>query len=118
MSDFYRTEYPRAAKPYRCEECRAEIAKGETYCRHNGKQEGYVFTATVCTRCQGMRNAAWSLDQWCDDEGPTFGELRQWLIEEHGIADPEAWYDGLVGLQQVLGDALRSAGVYQTGALP
>ena len=124
MSEFYTITQPRAAKPYKCEECGSPIAVGERYCRHSGKQEGYMFTVTICDRCQGMRSAAWDLlgEHWCDDEGPIFGELRSWLREEHGIADPEAWYDRIVAerkdqreLREILGVALRN---YQNGIAP
>ena len=121
MSDFYTITRPRAQKAYRCEECRGDIPAGERYARHSGKQEGYVFTVTICLRCHGMRSAAWELpgERWCTDEGPVFGELRVWLQEEHGIADPEAWYDGVLAekkaqseLQAILGAALQN---YQAG---
>ena len=119
MSEFYTITQPRAAKPYKCEECCGPIAVGERYCRHAGKQEGYMFTAIVCDRCQGMRGAAWDAfaGEWF--EGPAFGELRNELREEHGIADPEAWYDAILAerkaqqeLRDILGAALRN---YQTG---
>ena len=116
MSEFYTITAPVLLQ--QGGECRAAIAVGERYCRHNGKEEGYVFTATVCLRCQGMRYAAFNAFDW--DEGPAFGELRDELKVEWDIADPEAWYDAILAeqsaqaeLRQILADA---ATAYQTGA--
>lgn len=118
MSAFYRITQPRAAKPYKCEECHKVIDIGQRYGRHNFEEEGDIYTLTVCLRCQGMRSAAWDAFGW--DEGPCFGELRMELREEWGVTDPEAWYDRIVAertaqreLRDILGEALRN---YQHGA--
>jgi hypothetical protein len=92
---FFRVTTPRAAKPYHCEECRAPIAVGDRYSRLNWYEpEGpAVFTATICLRCQTMRSLAWDVFDWWTECAPGFGELRDFLRTEHGVADPEAWLD-------------------------
>ena len=119
MSEFYTIAWHTARKVYRCEECRADIKVGDRYCRHAGKQEGYMFDATVCARCQGMRHAAWEVlgDSW--GEGPTFGELRMAITEETG-ENADVWYDRWLAerkvqadLRALLGEAVTA---YQVGA--
>jgi hypothetical protein len=92
---FFRITTPRARKPYRCEECRAPIAVGDQYVRHNWYEPEWpgVCTATLCLRCQAMRSLAWDVFDWWPECAPCFGELREHLKTEHGVADPEAWLD-------------------------
>jgi len=50
--DFSVTEYPRARKAYRCEECRGAIKPGERHVKNTTKWEGDVSSTRSCLECE------------------------------------------------------------------
>ncbi len=56
-SEFSTSVMRRAAKPYRCCECRREIVRGETYEASAGKCEGDFWYEKTCAECAEIRKA-------------------------------------------------------------
>lgn len=111
-TDCWVTIYPVARGFHRCQECRCSIEPGTQYVRHSGIEEGEPFSIKVCKRCATMRSEAWTVFDWWDG-APSYGELRNELKSEWGVADPEAWLDERLCLKRVLGDALQAVADYQ-----
>lgn len=55
MAEFYRESTRRAAKQYRCCECRAVIAKGEQHEYVSGKWDGAIMDFRTCLPCAEIR---------------------------------------------------------------
>lgn len=75
--DFEVSEYPRARKEHRCEECGRAIQPGERYRRTAQKFDGYVSAWKTCAHCEA---AASYLVEHCN--GYVVGGVREDL-EEH-----------------------------------
>jgi len=56
-SEFYSEATRKARKPYRCCECRRDIAIGDLYVSASGKWEGDFFTERTCVECDEIRSA-------------------------------------------------------------
>lgn len=96
MTDHWSIETRKAAIPHRCGECRGIIERGQTYARWFQVSDGWAMSGHLCLTCQDMRNTAWVAFDWDLEEGPTLGELRNWLMVEEGVENVDAWYAGRV----------------------
>jgi hypothetical protein len=71
-----------AKKEHRCEECRRAILPGATYHHITGLFDGSWWSAKLCVRCQrawDRANDRGALVGCHEEEGPSFGELADWL---------------------------------------
>lgn len=119
MSEFHSIDTRRAARPHQCEECEAQIARGERYARYFGVQEGFFYSAIICLRCHTMRTEGWKGFDWDDENVPVFGELRNGIRYELDGGDPEAWLDERLRTQAAAAEASQrlttAASAYQGG---
>lgn len=82
-----------ARKEHTCEECRRTIPRGATYRHITGLYDGGWWSAKVCARCHRAwrraedRGALVGTDP---ENGPTFGELAEWLRDFR----TQVWVDG------------------------
>jgi hypothetical protein len=112
----FRSEYRTAAKSYRCDECRRQIAVGERYCSWFQLFDGEAYYGHTCPRCEAMRAEAWQAFDWFDPEDAApLGELRQHLIDHEDVADPEAWLDERLAAKAA--GAKRAAQIHDAVAL-
>lgn len=88
MWDFFSKRAVKAAKDYRCEECRAPISMGEHHVYAAGRVGGEFVSYRLCAFCDELADA------WCqrfgEGEGFPLGGLRQDLAERD-IFDPAAF---------------------------
>jgi hypothetical protein len=101
MSDFYSEHERRAAKTYRCDECRTEILPGTRYVSWFQIFDGDAFGGHLCTFCRDLRAEAWiAFDWYGPEEAPDMGELRSYLRDEHGVTNAAAWYGKRVAARE------------------
>ena len=81
-AEFYKTEYPVAAKDHKCCECRRPILKGETYEVTRALYDGLWGTYKTCVECIEIRTQL-----FC--EGWLFGGMWEGIEDQ---AFPE-WRD-------------------------
>lgn len=82
------TNYPRAAKPHRCAECRRPIAVGERHARISGEVDGSAWSERMCLRCdRAYQRASLRFGGWDEDDGPCLGELASWMWERRSSLD-------------------------------
>jgi hypothetical protein len=86
--DFFDEREVTARKAHRCEEaspraCRrtADIQPGTRYVRITGSYEGMFYSVAMCLRCRRLMKKVYRRFNPDHDEGPSFGELREWLRE-------------------------------------
>jgi hypothetical protein len=71
--------FPRAARPYRCDECFQPIATGERYKRIGAfYEESGWENFSLCGKCVRVRAAHKAADPHCN---PPFEELRECIRE-------------------------------------
>lgn len=75
-----------ARKDHRCDECDRTIPRGAAYVYVTGLFDGSWWSVKLCARCDRAwtrahdSGALWDC-HW-DDDGPSYGELAEWLKEE------------------------------------
>lgn len=78
-----------ARKAHTCEECRRTIPAGATYHYITGLFDGSWWSVKLCARCDRAWDRAHdrgALIDAHDEDGPTFGELTEWLKDWRGYA--------------------------------
>jgi len=76
--EFYREEYPKARKTYRCCECGENIEPGQKYHKVVGKWDGDFEIYRTCMTCYHIRK------DYCPN-GFIFGELAEVVYECLGV---------------------------------
>lgn len=86
-----------ARKDHKCDECRRTIPRGATYHYVTGLFDGSWWSVKVCARCDRAwtrahdSGALWGCHH--DDDGPSYGELAEWLKEgRHEARWIEHWW--------------------------
>lgn len=86
MPEAFREISRKARKEHRCCECRKTIAKTETYIYSSGIWEDGPDSYKTCEKCYKIKALAvnkYPPDN--EDEGPAFGELRDYIYEMASI---------------------------------
>lgn len=78
-SEFTRETFPRARKPYRCDECLGEIPVGAVHQSLVGKSDGDLWTARTCAPCAEIRKA-FVCDSW--EVAALWEEIAEQLFRE------------------------------------
>jgi hypothetical protein len=87
--DFISSRTVKAAKPHKCDECRATIEKGERHDYTAGRVEGDFTSYRLCLPCAEL--AAAYCREFDDGEGFPLGEIRSTLRDYEGVEDIDAW---------------------------
>jgi hypothetical protein len=69
----------KAHRQHKCCECQGIIKMGENYHLDKGCWDGKWAEFKTCMECDDLRHEPHSL--YRDDEGPAYGELREWANE-------------------------------------
>lgn len=82
-SDFSRSQFVRAAKLWRCAECRKVIPVGEMYERTSGNWEGSFFVTRLCADCAALWEYVGRQELWHHPEdAPGYGDLFSALLSD------------------------------------
>lgn len=83
---FWRSTWPKARKPYKCEGCRASIAVGEYHASHAGMSDGDFYAYRLCRPCDDLidylSRTIPTLDEGVDLAN-LYDEAAEALGEEH-----------------------------------
>lgn len=105
-----------ARKDHHCDECGRTISRGAAYVYVTGLFDGSWWSVKICARCDRAwtrahdSGALWDC-HW-DDDGPSYGELLEWLREERHNA---RWVDGWWRLKDI--EVVRARREYRRAKL-
>lgn len=91
---FSSSDWRRARKEHKCEECYGPIRPRETYKRVAGKYDGMMYTYALCESCDAWGEAySKAQRQHCSGRGWSWELGRMWediaeFVEEHLGYDP------------------------------
>lgn len=95
MPQAFRQITRKAKKEHKCCECSGTIAKGMTYIYCSGIWNGSPDSYKTCERCYRVRILAIKkYPPYLQEEGPAFGELRDYIREMGGVGRRRRWKNG------------------------
>lgn len=85
MPSCFSTKVRKAIKTHKCCECRQQINPGDEYRYSSGIWDSEPQSFKQCLTCAAIFDVALDINNEhdnCPDEGPSFGNLADWVINE------------------------------------